>query len=374
MIRLINSFIIILVIASCNSINDYTYSKENSISDVKYSKCFDIILDDNIKKLIIYNPFFNYKKEQTIVLLNKNQNYKKKPGEIVLETPIKSIIPFSVSYLNMIDTLGFINSIIGVENKKYIYNKKVLNRIEQEKIKQIGGINQLNLEYILSNKPDILITIGNKGGVPKQLEKLKKANITYINNYDWQETHPLGKAEWIKFFGVLYNKEDLADEIFEKIEQNYLKLKKQIQETNKVNVLFSSIYNGTWYIPGGNSYNSKLVKDAGGTYPWSNNNSTGSLPLSIETIVAKQIKLDIWINPNYSSIKDMITDDERYLTFLDSVKKRVYVQNKRITTYGGNDYWESGSLRPDIVLKDYIEMFKLDDCNEDSLFFFNKLN
>lgn len=339
---------------------------------LKYSQCFELIEQGQIKKLIIRDPFLDYKIQQTIVLLKKEQNYTLLENEIALQVPIQTVIPFSTSYLSMIDTLGELNSITAIENKNYIYNPQLLKRIAAKKVKVIGGIDQLNIESVIVSIPDLIITIGNPGETSKQIQKLEKAGIPYINNYDWQETHPLGKSEWIKFFGALYDKEEQANQIFDFIEANYIRLRDKTKENNP-NVLFSSLYNGVWYIPGGNSYGSQFLKDAGGSYPWINDSTTGSLPLSFETIANKISNPDIWLSPNYSYLKDMTNDDSRYFSFLNSVKGRVYKQDKRITSLGGNDYWEKGALRADLVLKDYIELFQLDNCNEDSLFFFNKI-
>lgn len=380
MIKKVHIFLILITLFSCQSEQTDKIAEvseqelENAVQEIKnsYSKGFKIVKVNNVKKLIIFNPFENYNIQQTIVLLKKNQSYTAKKGETIINIPIQSVIPFSSSYISMIDTLGNLNSIVAIENKDYVYNKKVLNKVYSKLIKTVGNTSQLDLETIITLKPDVMITIGNPGEEPKQIQKLTKIGIPQIINYDWKENHPLGKAEWIKFFGALYDKETEANAIFETIESNYNQLKRQ-HKANKPDVLFSSPYNGTWYIPGGNSYASMFVKDAGGTYPWIDDNSTGSLPLSFETIASKQSSPDIWLNPNYNYLKDMTNDDNRYFLFLKAVKGNVYHQNKRITPNGGNDYWERGTLRPDLILKDYIELFKMENCNEDSLFFFKKI-
>lgn len=374
-------FLTLIILISCKS-KTTTNEQENSVkesksviieSKINYSKGFKITTENDIKKLIILNPFTNYEIQQTLVLLKPNQKYTPEKGEVIIKSPVKTIIPFSSSYISMIDTLGALNSIVAIENENYIYNKELLNKIKSEEVKAIGNINQIDLETIITLKPELLITIGISGEQSKQIQKLIRAGIPYINNYDWKENHPLGKAEWIKFFGVLFDKEIEANQIFESIEKNYIKLK-NLPKVQSPSVLFSSLYNGTWYIPGGNSYASQFIKDAGATYPWINDTTTGSLPLSFETVANKQIAPDIWLNPNYNYLKDMTNDDNRYFSFLKKVKNNVFSQTKRVNPNGGNDYWERGTLRPDLVLKDYIELLKLDSCNEDSLYFFKKIN
>lgn len=378
--KLITFLSFIILVSSCKSEQtnknalpkDVEEITEVVIEKLEYATCFAISEQDGIKKLIIKDPFASYETEQTFVLLKKGQVYKSKTNEVILNVPLESVIPFSTSYLGMIDTLGELNSIVGVENENYIYNPNLIERINNKKVKVVGSSEQLNLESILTTSPDALITIGSPGETAKQIQKIAAAGIPYINNYDWQESHPLGKAEWVKFFGALYNKEKEANAIFNFIEKNYNQLMTQKKE-QKPSVLFSSLYNGVWYIPGGNSYASQFVKDAGGTYPWIGDSTKGSLPLSFETIVNKQTSPDIWLNPNYTSLESMKQDDNRYQRFISSVSGRIYLQDKKSTPFLGNDYWEKGALRADIVLKDYIELFKLENCNDSSLVFFQKI-
>ena len=345
---------------------------ENHRIKIDYATCFNIIEELGIKKLTIKNPFEDFSTQQTFVLLQKGQNYKAKENETVIEVPIQKIIPFSTSYLSMIDTLGELKSISAVETSKYIYNPNILQKIKDGEIKEIGSFRDLNIEKIILQSPDLIMSVGNAGEPSKQVQKLNKIGIPNLNNYDWKETHPLGKAEWIKVFGLLYNKEKEANAIFKFIEGNYNQLKNTAPKT-ETNVLFATMYSGTWYIPGGESYVAKLVKDANGTYPWAKDSSTGSLPLSFETVANKQTEPSIWLNTNFKTISELIASDNRYEPFVEAVKEKIYNNNKRTTTFGGNDYFEKGTLRADLILKDYIYLFSSKVVNEDSLYFFTKI-
>lgn len=347
-------------------------SKKVEKTSIQYATCFDIIEAPGVKKLIIRNPFEGFSTQQTFVFLKKGIAYSAKENETIINVPIQKIIPFSTSYLSMIDTLGELNSIVSVETKNYIYNPDLLQKIEAENIKEIGSFRDLNIEKIILQAPDLIMSVGTSGEPAKQVEKLRKIGIPNLNNYDWKETHPLGKAEWIKVFGLLYDKEEEANKIFDFIEQHYNQLKNEATAT-KSNVLFSTMYSGTWYIPGGKSYVAQLVRDAKGSYPWSRDESTGSLPLSFETVANKQSNPTIWLNTNFNTITELIENDKRYSTFVKAVKNRIFNNTKRTTVLGGNDYREKGALRADLVLKDYIYLFSSDTINEDSLYFFTKI-
>ncbi len=339
---------------------------------IKYATCFSLVTEDNVRKIQIKNPFKNYETQQTIVLLPQGSSYQKQQREVVVSVPVQSIVPFSASYISMIDTLGALETVLGIDNKNYIYNPKLQKRIQEGKVKELGNISTLNLEQMATLHPQVIVYTGYSGEDSKISQKLTEMGIANLLNYDWKEIHPLGRAEWIKFFGALYGKEQEANQIFEYIEQEYLKLKEQPKESEP-QVLFNSLYNGVWYVPGGESYVAQLVVDAGGIYPWASNESTGSLPLSFEAIVSEASTPDVWLNSNFSSIDEMLQADERYSLFLKSVGDRIFNQTKRLSPQGGNDYFETGVLRPDIVLNDYIQMFQNKDCTTSDLYFFTKL-
>jgi len=117
-------------------------------------------------------------------------------------------------------------------------------------------------------------------------------------------------------------------------------------------------YRGIWYVSGGNSYVARLVNDAGASYYWSKNKKTGSLPLSFESVLDNQQETDFWLNPGSAKGLEELGDfDERYSIFKSFRNKQVYNNNKRIGPGGGNDWWESGVMHPDRVLKYMIRIF-----------------
>ena len=208
----------------------------------------------------------------------------------------------------------------------------------------------------------------------KDAKKLKEAGISIATNYDWYEENGLAKAEWIKFFGALFNKDSLADAIFNSIEKKYLELKALTKNiTDSTSVIFSSDYGGTWYIPGGKSYVAQFLSDATGTFPWQGDSSTASLPLSIEVVVSKALNCEVWINPNAYSLNDLTSQNAVYTEFKAFKDNRVFTNDLRMTKQGGNDYYENGTLHPDWILQDYIKMLHPELMKDSSFIFFRKL-
>ncbi|GAL75808.1 vitamin B12 ABC transporter [Nonlabens ulvanivorans] len=145
-------------------------------------------------------------------------------------------------------------------------------------------------------QPDLVMGYGIDGDNPIY-ESIQKAGIPVIYNGDWIEKHPLGKAEWIKLFGVLYGKEKEADRIFKEIEKEYLETKILAQTLESPSVIAGATWKDTWYLPYGNSWQGKIIADANGNYIYANTTGTGSLSYNVESVLTDAQNADIWIAP-----------------------------------------------------------------------------
>jgi len=204
---------------------------------------------------------------------------------------------------------------------------------------------------------------------------LQNAGIPVLYNSDWTETSPLGKAEWIKFFGALFNKEKQANSIFNTIETDYL-LAKEIAATakEKPTVISGAMFKDIWYMPQGESWGAQFIEDANGNYLWSDSKGTGSLSLSLESVLEKGHGADIWIGPGqFTRFEDLQNASQAYTQFNAFKNKEVYTYNLKKGEKGGSIYFELAPNRPDLVLKDMIKILHPELLPEHSLYFFNKL-
>jgi iron complex transport system substrate-binding protein len=177
--------------------------------------------------------------------------------------------------------------------------------------------------------------------------------ILYIADY--LETDPLAKAEWIKVFGALYGKEELSDSLFRKIVDEYSIIRSHVLASSpeRPKVLLGLPWKDTWYISPGNSFISKLITDAGGDYLWADTESEVSMPYGIESVYLRALNADCWLNAGAVFSKREITGLDPRLEDLPPFKEgRIFNNNNRISETGGNDYWESGSMMPQVILKD----------------------
>jgi len=252
----------------------------------------------------------------------------------------------------------------------YISSPLSRKRIENNQIKEVGQNGSLNTELTINLNPDAVVTFGVEGE-NKTLNILNRAKIPVIYNGDWVEKHPLGKAEWIKFFGVLYGKEKEADSIFNHIEKQYLDAKKLVQNVSKKpTILSGAMFKDIWYLPKGDSWQATVIEDAGGNYLWSQTEGTGSIALSIESVLDKAQNADFWIAPSqYTSYSKLVSDNKVYGEFDAFKNQKIYTFAKAKGATGGLLYYELAPNRPDLVLKDLISILHPELLTEKTTFF-----
>ena len=294
----------------------------------------------------------------------------------VIFVPLKKIICMSNTYIGMISALGEENSIVGVSGTGFIYSPALIKNVEKGLIQDVGYDAYLNKELILKISPDIIMMYGIGSESVSYTSKIKELGVKVVFNADYLETDPLGKAEWIKFFGALYCKEELADSIYNAEVDAYTKLKIFIGRNakGKPRVLLGFPYKDTWYISPGNSFISKMIADAGGNYLWQNSKSSVSMPLGIENVYLRGLTADYWLNIGSVTTRKEISSVDPRLNDLPCFKNdNLFNNNKRITANGANDYWESGGLYPHLILKDIASILHPELFSENELVFYRKI-
>jgi iron complex transport system substrate-binding protein len=294
----------------------------------------------------------------------------------VIFVPVRNIICMSTTHVAMISALEEEESITGVSGTDFIYSEILNKKIREGKIKDVGYETSLNRELILKISPDLVMMYGIGSESAGYMSKISELGIKVIFNADYLETDPLKKAEWIRLFGALYCKEHMADSIFHSVSADYENTKNTINQqiTTKPKVLLGLPYKDTWFISPGNSFMSRLISDAGGDYLWSNTVSEISMPYGIENVYVKAVNADFWLNTgSVSSLDDITAMDERLSELKCFRDGKVFNNNKRINDHGGNDYWETGSVYPNLILKDIAKILHPDLFPGYNLIFYKKL-
>lgn len=282
--------------------------------------------------------------------------------EQIIEVPAKTIITMSTTYLPALDELGLLDRLVGVDDTTYVNNPAVLKMAEDGKLASIGYGSGVNVEKVLELAPSLVMTYGSGAPEYDAHPVLLQAGQKVVVNAEWMDTTPLGRAEWLKFIAVFFNKEAEAEALFDQIEQDYQKLAALTASVSQKPTVFTgSAYQGTWYMPGGQSFAAAFLRDAGANYLWRDDPSTGSLPLSFEAVFEKAKDADYWLNVGFvGALDDLKGMDPRYADFAAFQKGNVWNNDAKTNSNGGNDYYESAVLHPERVLADLIFIFHPD--------------
>ena len=351
-------FIIIFAAFACSSTENSKQAKITLAgSTVDYADRFTLRETDSCTILDIIDP---WQGAGNIIhqyyLIRKNSDYRPEiDSSRIIYVPVNRIICMSTTHLAMIKALGQESAIVGVSGSGYVYDYDISKRIRDGLINDIGYDSGINSELIIKSSPDLVMIYGIGSESAAYTAKINELGTKVMYNADYLETDPLGKAEWLKVFGALFCKEKMADSLFSAIEAKYNRLKEYINANtrSKPAVMLGLPFRDTWYISPGNSYISRLIRDSGGSYLWEKTESSVSMPYGLENVYIQSLNADFWLNPGSVLSKDEIVSLESRLGSVPPfINGMIFNNNKRINKSGGNDYWESGTLNPHLILKD----------------------
>ena len=349
------------------------YTKETI--DIKYAKGFVINTFDTYKVITLANPWPGAEEVFKYALVEKGSSPPKDENyHAIVEIPVKSIVVTSTTHIPSLEILGVEAALVGFPNLDYISSEVTRDRIDSGKIVELGKNEDINTEVLIDLSPDLVVGFAVDGN-NTSFSTIQKTGIPVVYNSDWTETSPLGKAEWIKFFGVLFNKEERADSIFNEIETQYNSAKKIAAKTSKKpTVLSGAMYKDIWYLPQGNSWAGQFIADANGNYLWRESEGTGSLALNLEAVLEKGKSAEIWIGPGqFTSLQQMKDTHSVYSEFEAVKNSSVFSFTNKKGATGGVLYYELAPNRPDLVLKDIIKILHPDLLPDYQLFFFSHI-
>ena len=344
--------------------------------EFKYAKRIHISEIDGKYHVEINNPWPGTKEIFKYTLVPKEKAKKFVKNEIGY--PAEKVVTQSTTFLPFLSSLGVLDALVGVGTMKYINTEEVVKRVKNGKIKEVGNANSINLELLYFLRPDLVLTYGSESSQYNNYPILNKANITNCLVAIYMEESLLGKAEWIKFFGLLFNKLELAEEHFNQIEKRYLHECSLVPKTKtKPTVFLNSPYGSVWYVPSGASWIAHAIKDAGGDYLWKDEmDHFGAMKINTEVVTFKALNADFWLNAshqNWKSYEDMSKTDERFKSFKAYKDKKVFLATKRVNEFGGNDIYESGILNPDKIIRDIRLILYEKKLDENQLYYYRGL-
>ena len=367
-------FIICLLIGCSRPDNQGSQRIPPEESWTKYAENLKIKQTAIGVEVTIGQPFKGSSRPVKYLLTTKESQTESGAFDATIQVPVKSVAATATSQAGFIAALNAGKFLSGFSTTDFISSPKLRRLVESGYIQELGMDSNISIETLIQLAPDLLIGYSASNDVARW-EQIVKLGTPVIYDASFLETSPLAQAEWIKLFGALFGLEHTADSVFSIIENSYLELATLQENTEyRPTIICGTMYNGTWFMPGGESWVATYIDQAGGNYLWKDLDQTGTKPLSFEAVYERSLNADYWIGATaFSSIDQILNEDERYSKFNAVNAKTIYSPTKRQNGLGGNDYYESALVRPDLVLKDFIKIVHPELLPDHELFYYQKL-
>src|SRR5260221_2229486 len=312
------SFVLTHFVGCTLSNKEPTANSTDSISfQIQYAQGFKVSDHRSYKTVEVTYPYQGAQSGYTYLLVQKGEPVPAHdPTTPVITIPLESIVCTSTTHIPALDYLDETDALIGFPSTDYISSRKMRTRIDAGKVKDLGMDKGMNLELLVTLKPSMVMgySMSNDLG---QLKKIQELGIPIVVNAEYLEKHPLGRAEWIKFMALFFNKEKEADSVFRLIESEYNNTRELVKAVVSTPTVMSGIvYGDTWVLPGGQDYAAKLLDDAGCRCFWKEDPSNGLLGVRFGSAYAKAKEADLWIGVgSFRSLAEIKAAEERYARF-----------------------------------------------------------
>lgn len=341
-----------------------------------YAETITVNNYSDYKELIILSP----DRTDTLATYILYPRWRERPTEVSLNAtfvavPVGRIACLSTTQVGGIAVLGATDRLVGASKLDYINSPEVQQRIREGKVIEIARGMHKHYESILMARPEVLLQ--DLTHRQAQDAELVKAGTTPVLSNAWKERNLLGRAEWLKLLGLLLGLNQHADSIFTRITADYQEAKSiALGQPDTIPILYGHDYKGMWHIPGEYSYPTAMFRDAGLKFDYMPD-KVDSTPVSFEYVFSRHRHKKIWISVMTGKVytkKDFLALNERYSYFdVAGEGGKIFLDRKRVNEYGGNDYWESGPYRPDLILKDLIKMTRPELLPDYELYYFIEL-
>ena len=389
----IAALVVVALFSSCS--NKEVVRDTEPIYTPRYAKGFTIERDKASGELLlcVKNPWQGANNISYYAVINT-------------DAPIERVVAMSSSHTAMLEAVGCGERIVGISGCRFISSPALTKAIAEGKIAEVGYDSAFNFECIKSLRTDMVLLYGVAGEAKALTKKFDELSIPYIYIGDYLETSPLGKAEWVVALAYLCGVEEQGKAFFEGVEERYNALRnKQHCSAYKPRVMLNLPYRDTWFMPPHDSYMVRLIEDAGGEYVLrremrgerkmqnakckiKQNNTfnsqfsildsqlkkaNSSKPISLEEALLLASKADFWLNfGQINSLDELRATAPRFMG-VDAVKfGRLYNNTKRTNPSRGSDFWESGAVRPDLILADLVQILHHEATTEE-LYYYKKL-
>lgn len=347
-IKTFRAFLLLAFLTSCVSV------RHEAATSCMYARYFDV-LDEPV----------------AVVTISPHNGTR---DTLLVGKPLDNIICMSSSDVAALSAIGADSVISAVSGLRYISDPDV----HQRNVPDVGYEAYLDYEEIVKINPDLVVAYAVSGAEPQYVAKLRELGVPVLMIYSHLEFHPLARAEYVCLFGALTDREEEARRFFDGVRSRYDSLVLSCPHEKRVKVLLNAPYGEAWYVPGEDSYMTRIIYDAGGEVLGARKGQAASSVISLEDAYVLSQEADVWLNPGHCRSIDELASIHEVITGFGPVVhgKPVYNNILKSTPGGGNDFWESGAVRPDMVLEDLRRILSLseDKTTAENLNYFVQLN
>ena len=360
-------FLVVLLLAGCR--NGGGAAQQTSVlkvDSVYYAHGFTINYYDDCKVVSIRDPWDTLKVRKNYVLVDKNKHSRKfevpaeaRDNAVVIPVPVERAVIYTSVHSAMTEQLGCIDRICGVCEPEYIISEEILARVADGRIADLGMSTAPNIEKIIDMDAEVIIASPFENSGYGNAEKI---GVPIVEAADYMEGHPLGRTEWVRFYGLLFGCRDRADSLFFATCERYDKLKAlvaDIPEGEKPTVIMERKYGALWGVPGANSYVAIFHADAGANYVFKDLEGTSSVQLSFEEVFERAADADLWLlkfgTKKPLTYADLRSEYKPYSNFAAFKNRKIYTCNTLVTSY-----YDDITIHPDQILADLMYIYHPD--------------
>ncbi|MCI6550148.1 MAG: ABC transporter substrate-binding protein [Prevotella sp.] len=366
----------LFVLASCSVRTAKTDAVQGDTVTFRYAEHIAMVRYKGYTKVTLADPWKSGRVLHTYLLVPKKAPLPPHlPKGTVVRTPLRRTVVFPTAHCQLLYTIGAPEAISGVADLKYILIPDIHRRCALKtgpmKVTDCGDAMAPMIEKIIETRPDAMIVspFENSGGYGK----IEQIGVPVIEAADYMETSALGRAEWMRFYGLLFGREQAADSLFGVVDSTYRVLKRIAMKLPRGRSILTERKTGSvWYCPGGRSTIGQLIADANGAYAFADDRSSGSLALSFEQVLNKAGETNVWAfkynGKRPLSRRDLLAEFHGYASLKAFRTGEIYECNCSEVPF-----FEEVGFRPDRLLREFI-LLTHPGAELGKLRYFSKLN
>ncbi len=352
------SVLLLIAISLCACKGNKSRTEEGHPIALSHATLLSMEHTDSFTLVTVKDPWHKGKTLATYILVPRTSALPHHiPEGTLVRTPIQRAALTTSVHVALLAELGVQNSIAGITDAEFVVSPQVKTLLSTQggHIRPMGSSMQPNAELIRAAHCDAVFIspFENAGSGP-----LERLGMPIIACADYMETSPLGRAEWMRFYGMLFGCSERADSLFNQVKTDYETLAQKVKDCRerKPSVICDRQTGATWYQPGGASTMGQMLADAGAQYIWAERKEAGSLPLDMENVFARGRNADIWLIKYGAntplSYPALANDNPRYCNFRAWKKRHIWTCNTLLTPF-----YEETPFHPERLLQNLAGIF-----------------